>query len=98
MSRTEFFNITSTGVTDFQPLDFSGAKQVLVRCVQNTVGDVDGLLTEASSGNSTTMIQPVFELRLDDAIVTPIVSCDNRLYWVSKVAGVSNIQVWVVRA
>jgi hypothetical protein len=92
MSKSEFFIITSTGPTDFQPLDFSGAKQVLLR----SVGTVDGLITKATSGNSTTFLEPYFEIRADDD-PTPIGSCDDRLYWVSKAVGTSIVQVWVVR-
>tara|TARA_R100000655_G_scaffold100816_1_gene145467 strand:+ start:886 stop:1182 length:297 start_codon:yes stop_codon:yes gene_type:complete len=93
MSESEFFIITSTGVTDFQSLDFSGAKQVLVR----SVGTVDGVITKASTGNSTTMLEPYFEIRATDS-PTPIGSCDDRLFWVSKTAGISKVQVWVVKA
>ena len=92
MSKSEFFIITSTGPTDFQPLDFSGAKQVLLR----SVGTVDGVITRASSGNSTTFLEPYFMIRVDDN-PTPIGTCDDRLYWVSKEAGTSIVQVWVVR-
>ena len=87
-TKSEFYTITSTGDTDFQPVDLSGAREVVLV----NGGAVNGFLTDQPQADS-----PRLPVNID---LQPIVvhSTDGRLYWVSGTpAGTAVLQVWVIR-
>jgi len=92
--KSEFYEITSASNTDFQPLDLSGAREVVLYCTSSNGGaDVfDGKITNEPYANSAgfalgkQMLQP-----------TVVHSTDDRLFWVSTGAYSAVLQVWVIR-
>ena len=86
MPKSEFYEIVSTGVSDFQPLDLSGAFEVVLK-----VSGVSGFLTdEPYSGSPRLSIGPTEPLLV-------IHSTDDRLFWVSSEASNSTLEAWVIR-
>tara|TARA_R110002074_G_scaffold299855_1_gene471288 strand:- start:148 stop:465 length:318 start_codon:yes stop_codon:yes gene_type:complete len=88
--KSEFYTLTSTGVTDFQPLDLSGSREVMV--IMQAGSTLNGKITNEPFAGSdgmtilSTMTQPlVFH------------STDDRLYWVSADAADAVLLVWVIR-
>jgi len=90
--RSEFYEITSTSTTDYQPIDLSGAREVVM--VLDKAGAVDlGFITNEPFANS-----PRFPIYASQE-VPPIVvhSTDNRLYFVASQEGECKLYVWVIR-
>lgn len=87
-TKSEFYTIISTGDADFQPVDLSGAREVVLV----NGGATNGFLTDQPQAGSARL-----PLNTD---LQPIVvhSTDGRLYWVSALpADTAVLQVWVIR-
>jgi len=87
--KSEFITLRSLNTTDFQPLDLAGAKQVVIRIHKNFVA---GRLTNEPFATSEG-----FSLEITDTFPITINSTDDRLYFVSKSAALSAIEVWIIR-
>jgi len=88
--RSEFYIVTSSGVGDYQPIDLSGAREVVFRMNPNTA---DGWLSNQQSlGGGVEMAL----FATDQPIVMH--SNDDRLWFVSQDAVTpANLYVWVIR-
>ena len=90
--RSEFYTITSTSTTDFQPIDLSGAREVVM--VLDKAGAVDlGFLSNDPFVSDARF--PIYASQEAPALV--VHSTDNRLYFVSSQNGECNLFVWVIR-
>lgn len=88
--NSEFYNITSTGLTDFVAFDAEGAREVVLMIDPAT--NVDGAITSEPFDGSP-------RLTLDADMTLPLVvhTNDPRLYWVSMSGSPASLMVWVVR-
>ncbi len=87
-TKSEFYTITSQGEADFQPIDLTGAREV----VFVNGGAVNGFLTDQPQAASARI--PI------NTTFNPLVvhSTDGRLYWVSSFpADAAVLSVWVIR-
>lgn len=89
-TKSEFFTVTSSGTTDFQPVDLGGALQTVLS-VDASSAQNGSLTNDPYAGSSS--------ITLTTAMTQPLVvgSTDDRLYWVSEGAGDSILTVWVIR-
>jgi len=87
--KSEFRTYTSQNAADFVPMDFAGAREVMIQIEATTA---DGLIVNEPYANSE-------GLKLYAGNVTPIrvASSDDRLYFVSGGASVATVYVWIVR-
>lgn len=83
--KSKFYDIVSTGATDFQPIDLEGAMEVVF------TSDADGRITDEpfAGGNEGVSLKPT-----DPPLV--VHSTDDRLYFYSE-AGTATLNVWVMR-
>lgn len=86
MPKSEFYQVVSSGVADFQPVDLSGAFEVVMKV--SAAGSLHDI--PASTGEAGMPLSPT-----DPPLV--IHSTDDRLYFVSDVAGGATLYVWVIR-
>lgn len=86
--KSEFYSITSTSDDDFQPVDLTGAREVVL--INGSA--VDGFLTnQPQAGSDRIPLNTTF-----DPLV--IHSTDGRLYWVSSLAGQTAVlTLWIIR-
>tara|TARA_R100000734_G_C3240014_1_gene44998 strand:+ start:272 stop:550 length:279 start_codon:yes stop_codon:yes gene_type:complete len=90
--RSEFYEIVSTSETDFQPIDLSGAREVVM--ILDKAGAVDlGFITNEPFANSLRF--PIYQSQEAQPLV--VHSTDDRLYFVSSQEGECKLYVWVIR-
>mgnify|MGYP003651758681 FL=1 len=88
--RSEFIQITSTGITDYVVLDLSGAVESVFNLQS---GSSDGYLTNEPYAGSPRL--HLIDTQGNRPLVTR--SNDNRLYWVSAQVANAVLEVWVIR-
>lgn len=90
-TKSEFYVISSTGADDFQPIDLTGAREVVFQIDPSST--VNGVLTPDTTGNGDQFFL------LPQAMTTPLVvhSTDGRLYFSAAVGGSATVCVWVIR-
>jgi hypothetical protein len=88
--NSEFYNITSTGTTDFVAFDVEGAREVVLMIDPST--NVDGSITNEPYDGSP-------RLTMDSDMTQPLTvhTRDPRLYWVSASGSPASLMVWVIR-
>lgn len=85
--KSNFYDITSTGADDFQPIDLDGALEVVF-----TVGSNNGRITDDPYDGGT---QGISIKTTDPPLV--VHSTDDRLFFVSDGGGNSTLNIWVMR-
>lgn len=90
--RSEFYEITSTSTTDYQPIDLSGAREVVMVLDKSVAVDL-GFITNEPFANSPRF--PIYQTPDMPSMV--VHSTDNRLYFVSSQEGECKLYVWVIR-
>lgn len=88
--NSEFYNLTSSGTTDFVAFDCEGAREVVLMIDPAT--SVDGSITTEPFDGSP-------RITLDADMTQPLVvhTNDPRLYWVSASGAAASLMVWVIR-
>ena len=86
MPKSEFYDVVSSAVDDYQPVDLSGAFEVVLKVsAAGRLTDIPGATGEVGMPLSPT----------DPPLV--IHSTDDRLYFVSDAVGGASLYVWVIR-
>ncbi len=87
--QSDFKIVTSNGAGHYVPLDFQGAREVVLRA---TTGTMNGFITDVPVIGAGRQ----FIINAGD-IPLVIHSTDDRLYWVSETADTAaNLQVWLI--
>ena len=90
--NSEFYTVTSTSTTDFRPLDFRGAREVVLMLDKSVAGGLGFITNEPFAGS------PQFPIyRTDDMPPLVVHSSDDRLYFVAGAEAETVLYVWVVR-
>lgn len=90
--RSEFFTITSTSITDFQPIDLSGAREVVMVLNKDLAG------TSGFISNDPFVSDARFPITATQDMPPLVVhSTDNRLYFVAGTNNETVLYVWVIR-
>lgn len=90
-TKSEFYQLSSSGPTDFVPIDLSGAREVVFKCTAFG-GKSDAQLCKEPTAGSDKFTIPVAE-------TAPLVvhSTDDRLFFVAREAAGADLDVWIIR-
>jgi len=90
--RSEFYTITSTSTTDFQPIDLSGSREVVMVLNKDVAGTSGFISNEPFTSDARFAITATQDM-------PPLVvhSTDDRLYFVAGTNNETVLYVWVIR-
>ena len=89
-TKSEFYQLSSSGPTDFVPIDLSGAREVVFACTAFG-GKSDAMLCKEPTAGSDKLTVGV------DKPSLVVHSTDDRLFFVAREAAGADLDVWIIR-